>query len=205
MEKEYNFFCYLNELQKTKRYASYDKVFWESVSEHTYKMIVMIDKLFDLLNLDLDYRKCIKLAIYHDFCEVDMKEDLDAYEVSKDKNMQKKKDEMEDKKMLEISKKYDCDDIYNIFKEFEDQITLESKFVKAVDRIETKIRCISIEEKELDHLDFTALYCDTSVRNFPQIIPFYKEVKKRMKERYETAGWPWKEEYDAIFKECEEE
>ena len=38
LEKKYEFFSYLNKLQKTKRYTGYDKLYSESVSEHTYKM-----------------------------------------------------------------------------------------------------------------------------------------------------------------------
>jgi len=201
LEKEYAFLEYLNELQNTKRYMEYDPIFSESVSEHSYKLIAMADKLFDLLELDLDYRKCIRLAMYHDLCEIGLKEDLDAYMVLNDDNLQILKKEQENQNILEISKTYEFKDIYDIFIEYEKQVTLESKFINALDKIEPKLRCLKVQNVKLRHPDFIATHADDSVRNFPKLLPFYKVVKEKMRERFEQSGFKWKKEYDYIFEE----
>jgi len=201
MKLEYELFNYLNELQKTKRFGIFDEVFHESVPEHTYKMILMIDRLFDKLELDLDYRKCIKLTLYHDICEIDLENDFDAYLTSQNDEMKSNKKELEHKKVQEISKKYQDEAIYELFKEYEDQITKEAKFIKAIDKLETTIRCIvGTKHAKLVNPEFTALYCEPYIKEFPELKPLYKIVKAKLKERYAEWGWEWKAEYDAIFK-----
>ena len=206
MQKEYEFFEYMNELQKTTRYSVYNKVFWESVPDHTYKMIVMIDKLFDVLDLKLDYRKCVKLALYHDLGEIGMENDIDAYDSFKNPELKLRKKEMENDNVLGIARKYG-NEVYDIFSEFEKQATMEAKFVKAIDRLETTIRCIavkdvsleiSIEDADITNADFTAMHCDEAIKNFPELMPFYKVVKVKLKERFEAQGLEWKAEYDLV-------
>ena len=197
-EIEYDFFSFLNELQKTKRYWEYDEAFSESVSEHTYKLIVMVDKFFDVLKLDLDYRKCIKMAMYHDLGEVGMNSDIDAYKASKDKNLKASKKETESKKVLKISQRYDSEEIYEIFREYEEKLTQEAKFVNAVDKLETRIHCLGVEA-DLKYADFFVTHIDDAIRNFPKLMPFYRVLKLKMKENFEERGRERKEEYDLVF------
>ena len=70
------FFSKTNDLQKTQRYGDYPD-FSESTADHTFKVVLIVDYLYKYLNLDLDYQKCIELAIYHDFGEIDLKQDVD--------------------------------------------------------------------------------------------------------------------------------
>lgn len=71
-----DFLSKINDLQKTLRYGDYPK-FRESTAEHTFKVILMVDYLYKYLNLSLNYQKCIQLAIYHDFGEMDLEQDVD--------------------------------------------------------------------------------------------------------------------------------
>ena len=86
----------INDLQKTKRYGNYPQ-FSESTAEHTFKLILMIDYFYRELDLKLDYQKCICLAIYHDFGEMDLDKDVDIKE-NIDKDINANKDIYESKK-----------------------------------------------------------------------------------------------------------
>jgi len=202
MKKEYEFFELINELQNTKRYVGYHEEFVESVPEHTYKMIVMIDRLYDLLQLNLDYRKCIKIAIYHDLCEIGLKQDIDALEAWNNIELQLSKKEQEDKKMREISQKYNSE-IYDYFKEYEECESLEAKFVHAIDKLEANIRVLKESNVKYKDPDLIAVYAAKAVENFPLLIPFYKELKMVMKERYKQLSFEWKPEYDFSFENHE--
>ncbi|MCL2444584.1 HD domain-containing protein [Candidatus Saccharibacteria bacterium] len=198
LTREYEFFEQLNELQKTRRWAEWDEVFSESVSEHTYKMIVMIDRIFDILDLDLDYRKCVRMAMYHDFGEIGMGEDVDAYIAANNIDIMTIKKQREAEKVLDISEKYKCSKIYGAWREYEKQVTVEARFVKAVDKLETVIRILNTDGKMLERADFIATYADKAIKKFPRLIPFYRVVKARMRERFEEQGWEWKKEYDTL-------
>ncbi len=194
-ENTLDFFLKINELQKTKRYASYP-AYTESTSEHTFKLILIVDYLFNKLNLELDYQKCIQLAIYHDFSEIDLEADIDAYESSKIEMANNKK-LMEEKKISEISKRY-YSKIKDLFAEYENKMSEEAKFINACDKIEACVHVLSIND-EIMNYEFFATYTDKSILNFPKLLPIYKEIKDLMKKRYQELGYDWKLEYEKIF------
>lgn len=103
-EKTLDFLFKINDLQKTKRYGNYPP-FSESTSEHTFKLILMVDYFYKELNLTLNYEKCIRLSIYHNFGEMDLDKDVDIKE-NTDENIHKNKDIYELKKVIELSETY---------------------------------------------------------------------------------------------------
>ena len=44
-----------------------------------------------------------------------------------------------------------------------------------------------------------AIYADKAVKNYPKLIPIYREIKEILKARFEKWGFQWKEEYNVIF------
>ena len=78
-DKTLDFLFKINDLQKCKRYGNYP-AFSESTSEHTFKLILMVDYFYKKLKLDLNYEKCICLSLYHDFGEMDLSKDVDIKE-----------------------------------------------------------------------------------------------------------------------------
>ena len=50
----------------------------KSTADHTFKVILIVDYLYKYLDLSLNYEKCIELAIYHDFGEMDLEKDVDC-------------------------------------------------------------------------------------------------------------------------------
>lgn len=190
-----DFFLKINDLQKTDRYGKYP-AFTESTSEHTFKLILIVDYLFRELKLNLDYEKCIRIAIYHDFSEIDMKVDIDAYESSK-KATAKQKKILEAKKIEELSKEY-YSEIKDLFEEYEAKASEEARFVNACDKLEACVHVLSIRE-EIMNYEFFATYSDQTIVSFPQLLPIYQQVKLLMKKRYQELGYEWKKEYEEIF------
>ena len=62
------------------------------------------------------------------------------------------------------------------------------------------IHPLTVNEKIMNHEIF-ATYADKAIKNFPQLIPIYKQIKNILKKRYEKRGFEWKEEYDSIFED----
>lgn len=194
-EKTLDFLFKINDLQKTKRYGNYPD-FSESTSEHTFKLILMVDYFYKKLNLNLDYEKWVCLSIYHDFGEMDLEKDVDIKE-NTDKNIHKNKDIYELKKIEELSEKY-YNPIISYYKEYKEKKTDEALFVNACDKLKGMIHPLTINDKIMNH-ELFATYADKAVKDFPLLLPIYKKIKNVLKLRYEEWGFEWKKEYDLIF------
>lgn len=186
----------INDLQKTLRYGDYPK-FWESTAEHTFKVILIVDYLYKALNLSLDYEKCIRLAVYHDFGEMDLEKDVDI-KGNASKTIKKNKDEYEIKKIKELASIY-YSYINDYYYEYKNKMTEEACFVNACDKLEGMIHPLAVNEPIMNH-ELFATYADKAISSFPILIPLYKRLKEIIKERYITWGFTWKKEYDDIFK-----
>ena len=190
-------FLELEKIKDVKRYGLHHKVFRESVADHTFLMIVIGTKLMEDLKLNLDYKKVVKLITYHDICELGLASDFDAEKAKTDKDYHCRKKETERKTIENLSNKYGKE-FLELYNEYERQQTQEAKFVKAIDKLETNIHEAVRGMKYIINADFTALYPKDAVKNFPLLLPFYREVLAFMKIKYIEAGLPWKEEYERI-------
>lgn len=186
----------INDLQKTKRYGNYPQ-FSESTAEHTFKLILMIDYFYRELDLKLDYQKCICLAIYHDFGEMDLDKDVDIKE-NIDKDINANKDIYESKKIKELSEIY-YSPIKDYYKEYKEKKTEEACFVNACDKLEGMIHPLTVNTEIMNH-ELFATYADKAIKNYKKLMPIYKQIKDILKNRYEEWGFEWKKEYDSIFK-----
>lgn len=199
MKNELDFLIRTNDLQKTIRYGEYFDLN-ESTAEHTFKLILMIDYFYKKLKLKLDYQKCIEIAIYHDFGEMDLEKDVDLKDRTA-KTLNNKK-AYEEKKIEELSNYYKP--IKSCFDDYENKKSKEALFVRACDKLEGMIHPIAVGKPIPNHEPF-ATYGDKAKKDFPELMPFYREIKKVIKDKYPKWGYEWKKEYDAIFSKNLEE
>ncbi len=178
------------------RYGDYED-FKESTSEHTFKVILMVDYFYKYLNLSLDYDKCISLAIYHDFGEIDLEKDVDI-RGNNTKEGKESKDKYEKEKISELSKKY-YGNIEKYYEEYKAKNSEEAKFVNACDKLEGMIHPLTIGKPIMNH-ELYANYADKAIKEFPLLMPIYKEIKEILKERFLSWHYEWKEEYEEVFK-----
>jgi len=202
-EKELiNLFLDMNNLKEVKRFGEhgcgyYHKVFKESVAEHIYHMILIADKLIEILKLDdLDYKKVIKLILYHDTCEHGMTEDFDAFIAHENPEYKKKKQDAEKKNIAKLSSKHGkfIDEIYN---EYEEQKTEEAKFVKAIDKIQCNIHTLQRGLKNYDapQQAYEAIWAVKPVQNFPRLKPLLKAIQEEFKKYYLENNLIWNDDW----------
>lgn len=196
-EKTLDFLLKINDLQKVKRYGNYPP-FSESTSEHTFKLILIVDYFYREFFLDLNYEKCISIAIYHDFGEMNLYKDVDIKE-NTDKNIHKNKEIYELKTIKELSEDY-YNQISDYYKEYKSKETDEALFVNACDKLESMIHPLTIGIPIMNH-DIFATYADKAIKGFPKLMPIYKQIKERLKVLYKDWGFEWKKEYDFIFED----
>jgi putative hydrolase of HD superfamily len=197
LEKIFDFLHVVTELKKSIRYGEYDGMEGDSGADHSWRLSLMIFVFADEIKLDIDVLKAVKIAIVHDLPEaitgdVDYRKIIEG-KVTKEEKQKKEIEAMEKIKSLlpeKIGK-----DIYKLWEEYEYSKSKEALFVKAMDKIET-ITYIIEKSKDYDHIDLIATYPDKHVKNFPELIPVLKELKKRLKKQFEKRGIEWKKEYE---------
>ena len=103
----------------------------ESVAEHTYMMSVMAMILSDIKNLNTE--KIIKMSLLHDWAESKIGDFMPDEVTNEEKSM------LEDKAMadiLSILPNKIQNDYQNIWNDYSSNISLESKFVHQLDKLE---------------------------------------------------------------------
>ena len=117
----------------------------ESVAEHTYMMSVMAMILSDIKNLNTE--KIIKMSLLHDWAESKIGDFMPDEVTNEEKSM------LEDKAMadiLSILPNKIQNDYQNIWNDYSNNISLESKFVHQLDKLEMVLQA-KIYEKDVGY------------------------------------------------------
>tara|TARA_B110000014_G_scaffold118240_1_gene81154 strand:+ start:265 stop:789 length:525 start_codon:yes stop_codon:yes gene_type:complete len=113
----------------------------ESVADHTYMMSVMAMVLSDIKNLNTE--KIIKMSMLHDWAESKIGDFMPG-EVTNDE-----KNNLEEKAMTEIISNLPDkleNNYLDIWNDYRDQISLESKFVHQLDKLEMVLQAKIYED-----------------------------------------------------------
>lgn len=199
MKKLVDFFVSINKLKKVLRYSTCPDNVRDSSSDHSWKLALMVIQIAEKLKLNLDILHASKIALVHDLPEY-IEGDIDSLLIKRGQISYEQKSAMEERAAQHIRDSYEFgEDLYNLWKEFEDSKTKEAKYVKALDKIEALTHLISIEyvaRHDDDEAELTATYADNAVREFPELIPLLKATKTQLKNLYQKIGYNWKPEYD---------
>jgi len=152
------------------------------------------------LNLNIDLLKALKIALVHDLPEA-LTGDIDAALIAEGKVSAKQKHQQETeaiKKLTQLLPSHLWKEIRELWQEYENWITPEAKFVKALDKIETLTQLAETWYKIYDKPDFIWSYGNKHIKNFPQLKEFFQILKEKLKEEFEKWGFEWKNEYEDL-------
>lgn len=200
LERIFSFLCQAGKLKDTLRYNEKKNGTKESVADHSWRLALMAFTMAEELEINVDILKVTKLAVAHDIAE-SITGDIDAVlimegKVSKEEKKRKEISAMEEIKNIAPEKT--GLEIYNLWDEYEKGETKEAKFIKALDKLETLMHLAESGYKTYDKPDLIPAYADEVVKNFPELLPMLKIVKKKLREEFIKGGFEWKEEYDKI-------
>jgi putative hydrolase of HD superfamily len=199
LESLTNFFVEVNTLKKTVRYSSCPEKIQESTAGHCWQVTLMVPILAREFGLNVDIQHAMEIANVHDLAEYVLKEDYDSFSVAMDILSAVDKDKSEEYVMSSLKNRFSFGhQLYSLWEEYQECKTPEARFVKALDKIESHLHIIErggTANSSRDALH-QVLYADDAVRNFPQLEPFLKIVKKKLRPLMEAQGLIWKEEYN---------
>jgi len=189
-----------NDLKSVPRYSATLLRDQDTVAEHSWQLTMMVFIIGSECNVKIDLAKAMALALIHDLAE-SKTGDIDAYEVmtgqkSRDEKMVQEVQVMQDMTTdLSFGKT-----IYDMWEGYEDQDSVEAKFVRALDKIEAYLHIAQRgveayipKEFHADYADKAVAAFDEATHHFPEVKDLLDLIKLDLKEKFETAGVKWKE------------
>lgn len=191
----FDFLHLMKDLKTTKRFKDSPKMPrpTESVSDHTWRLVLMVMLFVDELDLKIDELKAMKIAIVHDITET-ITDDVDYSLICQGKvtKEEKHKQEVEAiKKIRSMLPKKIGKEIYDLWLEYENKTSQEAKFIKALDKMETLTTVLEAGHKCYSNPKATTLYAGDHINNYPELEPVYNELKKRLTEEMAKMGYKW--------------
>jgi putative hydrolases of HD superfamily len=186
-------------LLSAKRYRASMREGQNTAVEHSWRLALMVLVVGMQYGVRLDMGKALSLALLHDLAEAKTG-DIDAYiQIAAGKQLTDKKAVEEDKAMQEITTGlFFGQSIYTLWREYEDQQTMESRFVKALDKIEGFLHIAEEGVEAYIPKEFHADYADKAmnafnetVRDFPELNELLDAVKKDLREQFKKVGVTW--------------
>lgn len=141
MQKELAFLKIAEGLKTELRHSWLSNCRQESVAEHSWRLALMAMRYASQLDKAVDVAKCIKYALIHDLPEA-ITGDIPVFECQSIMSKAAKL-EQEQRAMLQIRELLNDkqgEELYYLWLEYEQQETYESRFIKALDKLEAFIQ-----------------------------------------------------------------
>ena len=145
MDTIYNFLMELDKLKSVAR-RSYISDFSrnENSAEHSWHLALAILTFKDEFDINIDMNKTIKMALVHDICEIGAG-DISVYDP---KRSEKEAEERKYINQLTVDTPLKfASEIKDLWEEYEEQSTKESRWVKVVDRLLPFMMCLNTNGK----------------------------------------------------------
>ncbi len=168
---------------------------YESVADHTWRMAMILMTIEKSISQKFDVLKTLKMILIHDLPEI-IAGDMSALGhdgMGNSKESLKEKFGNEKKAAEELFKNLPKDigtEFLNLWLEFEEEISTESKIAKAIDKLEARLQVLQYTVGNMfpNHLEFTVNYgneyleIDEIFKEFGELInselkDSYKEFK----------------------------
>ncbi len=194
------FYGAVNQLKFTYRFSESPNMLKESTAAHSWRLSLMAFMVARELNLTIDVFRAMKIAIVHDIGEC-IHGDVDYTLVARglvSKEEKRNQETLAFKKLCALLPTDHAQEIIEFWEDYEYVKSLESAYIKALDKIECLDRILvgGFDLFNPTQTHVLPLYADPAVKDFPELLPILREIKLRLKKEFAARNIPWKEEYD---------
>ncbi|MEK7530335.1 MAG: HD domain-containing protein [Patescibacteria group bacterium] len=186
-------------LQSVNRYGASMRGEQNTVAEHSWRLALMAMVIGAECKVEVDMHRTLMLALIHDLAEATTG-DLDAYAlINGGRKLREAKAADEETAVRDMTDDLSFgDSIYALWQEYEDQTTLEAKFIKALDRIEgylhiaeSGVEAYIPDEFHADYATKAVAAFDEVTNNFPGLTDLLDAIKTDLQSQFEKAGVKW--------------
>jgi len=170
----------LNKLKTVYRYNSVENR-KESTAEHSWSCLLVADFFLSQIDIKIDKLKVYELLMYHDVVEIEAGNTV--IHPNTDFSEQKTKEEVA-RDSLKKQLPYPINDKFvDLFNEFEEQKTIESRFAKAIDALDAEIHELDYKQ---DWAGWTKEFLiekkEKYFKEFPELEKAFFEIVKYLEE-----------------------
>lgn len=163
----------------------------ESVAEHTWRMSLMAVLIEPLLKQKVDTARLLKMIIIHDLVEAEAR-DVSALDILRDPGIKKQKIEREKHAIENIRstlKETNGQEIYELFYEFEEKETYESKVANALDKLEVQLQHNHASINTWEDIEYDMSFMmDKHVLFDETLLELKKQIEEAAEEKMQLAG-----------------
>ena len=162
----------------------------ENVSEHSWHLSLFLMLFEDSIPKDLDFKKMLKMAIIHDLVEI-YADDTFLYDEKHNEDKKEREDASMKKIMSQLPGSIGSK-IKDLFYEFEDATTRESKFVNSFDKLQPIVQNLNSKGRGWKEHNITYDQVDSYKRKHMLhdkfVLELYEKIMKTAKEDYFNKG-----------------
>jgi len=163
----------------------------ESVAEHTWRMSLMAVLIEPLLTQKVNTARLLKMIILHDLVEAEAK-DISALDVLRNPKIKLAKIENEKRAIENLRhalKDTNGQEIYDLFYEFEEKQTYESKVANALDKLEVQLQHNHADFSTWEEIEYDMSYMmDKHVSFDSTLIELKNQIEKQAEEKMQLHG-----------------
>lgn len=188
MKKVVDFFKLAERLECEYRLTRMSDGACQSVASHSWNMAMMAIALQPLLKETINMEKVLKMCILHDLPEA-VAHDVPLHQQNPD--ICAKKHDQESCVIAQIVNLLENSEISNCFKEYEKRVSLEARFVKALDRLDTGVQHLCAKDLTYvggfkDNFYWKLFFSEDFAKSFdfePALKDVFEEIKIRVSNR----------------------
>jgi len=163
----------------------------ESVAEHTWRMSLMAVLIEPLLTKKVDTARLLKMVIIHDLVEAEAK-DISALDVLRNPAIKIGKVEKEKQAIENLRsalKETNGQEIYDLFYEFEDKQTYESKVANALDKLEVQLQHNHADFSTWEEIEYDMCFMmDKHVLFDETLFELKRQIENAAEQKMKLAG-----------------
>lgn len=198
----FDFLALADNLKRAYRYSQCrtKKMKPDSAADHSWRLALMAMVFTKKLKLKINLERALKIAIVHDLSEA-ITGDIDYTLIARGMVKYRDKEKAECLALKKICRQLPIDigrEIETLWQDYQESRSVEAKFIKALDKLETMIYLIEADKLIYCYPEVIVSYADKAVRNFPALKNTLRLIKLKLKQLYRRERIPWRKEYESF-------
>lgn len=182
MDQEFQFLKIAENLKKELRHSWLSNGRQESVAEHSWRLCLMVFRFANRLDCSVNVEKCLKMALIHDLGEA-ITGDIPVFDTKTkhDKNIkfQNEYDAMQQIKNI-LDNDSQSQEMFELWHEYEMQNSYESRFIKALDKLEVFMQHNEANLSTLERKEKHMIFQEKWLRKYCRFDSFLDQLAEKV-------------------------
>jgi putative hydrolase of HD superfamily len=161
----------------------------ESVADHCWQTALMAIVMYQHLETPVNIEKVLKMIVIHDLIEAETG-DIPFFEVSRRQTMKAEREQLAIRNIRSMLPQRTGVEVYELWQEFEANITTEAKFTRALDNLEVQFQHNLADLRTWEEIEYDLVYTkmDAYCEHDKFLCEFCNAVKEDAEQKLVDGG-----------------